>query len=482
MFKKFFSRSKPPKVFVIGLDCAPPELIFDEWRHQLPNLKKLMDRGSYRELISSIPAITVPAWSSMTSSKDPGTLGFYGFRNRRDHSYENRYIATGSAVKEKRVWEILADAGKKCIILGVPQTFPIRPLPNGHVVSSFLTPSTTSPRIQWTHPKELQSEIDLLLGPEAYDVDIPQFRTTDKAFFLEQLYDMTRKRYKVLRHLLDNKPWDFFMFVEMGTDRINHAMWAYHDTTHHKHDPNSPYIHAIRDYYRYLDDEIGTLLDRVPDETHIIVVSDHGAKKMEGGICINEWLRNEGYLVLKQEPPADTLTTLDKLEIDWDKTTVWGDGGYYARIFFNVAGREPQGIIPAAEYEAFRDSFITHLKSITAPDGTPLNTKAFKPQSVYHTVKNVPPDLLVYLGDLTWRSVGSLGHGDIYTFENDTGPDDANHAENGIWIYSPPLNGTALNGQQLSSVPLIDFAPTILSLLDVPIPADMQGKVILTDQ
>ncbi len=478
MFKRFFSRKKDPKVFVIGLDCAPPELIFDAWRNELPNLKKLMDRGSYREMMSCIPAITVPAWSSMTSSKDPGTLGFYGFRNRRDHSYDNRYIANGRSVKEKRVWQILAEAGKKCTVLGVPQTFPIVPLPEGHVVSSFLTPDTTNPRIQWTHPKSLQGEINKLLAPEPYDVDVKPFRTTDKELFLKKLYSMSRKRYKVLRYLLDNKPWDFFMFVEMGTDRINHAMWAYYDQTHQKHDPNSPHLHALRDYYRYIDEELGTLLDRLPPETHVIVVSDHGAKKMEGGICINEWLLREGYLVLKEAPPAGQLTTIDKLKVDWDKTTVWGDGGYYARIFFNIAGREPQGAIGPAELPAFRAKFVEHIKSITAPDKTPLDTKVFLPHEVYHTVKNVSPDLLVYLGDLTWRSVGSLGHGDIYTFENDTGPDDANHAENGIWIYSPPANQPALDGLQQDSIQLMDFAPTILSLFDLPIPADMQGTIV----
>jgi predicted AlkP superfamily phosphohydrolase/phosphomutase len=104
---------KQPKLFVIGLDCAPPELIFDAWRHELPNLGKLMDGGAYGELLSSIPAITVPAWSSMTSSKDPGTLGFYGFRNRSDNSYDKRFIATGTAVKEKRIWDILGEAGNQ---------------------------------------------------------------------------------------------------------------------------------------------------------------------------------------------------------------------------------------------------------------------------------------------------------------------------------------------------------------------------------
>ena len=185
-----------------------------------------------------------------------------------------------------------------------------------------------------------------------------------------------------------------------------------------------------------------------------------------------------GIWCCKEDHPVGELTTLDKLAVDWSKTTVWGDGGYYARIFFNVAGREPQGVIAAADYESFRDRFIEHVQSIPAPDGAALDTRAFRPQDVYDKVKNVAPDLLVYLGNLTWRSVGSLGHGDIYTFENDTGPDDANHAENGVWVYSPPRSEKGLGGKQLEAVQLMDFAPTVLSLLDVAVPADMQGTEI----
>lgn len=477
MLKRLFGRQQPkdPKVFVIGLDCAPPELMFDQWREELPNFNKLMSAGVYGELYSSTPAITVPAWSSMTSSKDPGVLGFYGFRNRRDHTYENRFIATSLAVKEKRVWDILGEAGKMCTVVGVPQTYPVKPI-NGHLISSFLTPSTTSPTVQWTYPAELRQEVEQLLAPETYDVDVPQFRTENKDYLLKQIHDMTRKRFKVLRYLLDNKPWDFFMFVEMGVDRIHHGMWAHHDVTHHKHDPNSPYVNAIRDYYRYVDQEVGTLLARLPEETHVIVVSDHGVKKMEGGICINEWLRREGYLVLKEEPPAGELTSLDKLAVDWEKTTVWGDGGYYSRIFLNVQGREPQGTIPPEEYEAFRNRVAEHICSIPDPDGNPIGTVVFKPEEIYRQVNGVAPDLIVYLGNLSWRSVGSLGHGDIYTFENDTGPDDANHAENGIYIYKPPAGN--LGGRRLPAHQLMDFAPTVLNLFGLPVPADMQGKII----
>lgn len=475
MLRRLFGQKKKTKVFVIGLDCAPPELLFDKWRETLPHFKRLIDGGVTSEMFSSTPAITVPAWSSMTSSKDPGVLGFYGFRNRRDYSYDNRYIATGLAVKEPRIWDILGEAGLQSIVVGVPQTYPVRPV-NGHLISSFLTPSTTSEKIQWTHPPALRTEIEELLAPDVYDVDVPQFRTEDKEFLLKQINEMTAKRFRVLRYLLEEKPWDFFMFVEMGVDRIHHGLWAHHDPTHRKHDPNGPYQHAIRDYYRYLDQEIGSLLERIPDETHVIVVSDHGVKKMDGGICINEWLRREGYLTLLDDPPVGHLSSFEKVEVDWSNTRAWGDGGYYGRIYINVAGREPGGVIPQDEYESFREALSQHIASIPAPGGQKLNTKVFKPQEIYRKVSGVAPDLLVYFDNLGWRSVGTFGHGDIYTFENDTGPDDANHAENGVWIYTPPEKN--LGGKSIPPSQLMDFAPTVLDLFGLPVPPDMQGKVI----
>ncbi|RLC59775.1 MAG: phosphodiesterase, partial [Chloroflexota bacterium] len=195
---KLFKRRKARKVFVVGLDCAPPAVLFHKssesdlgLKDQLPNLSRLIDEGIYGPLSSSIPCITVPAWTSMLSSKDPGVLGFYGFRNRADHSYDRMTIATANAIHEKRVWEILSEAGKDSVVVGVPQTYPIKPL-RGYLVSSFLTPSTQR---QYTYPGELRYEIDRLLDGRPYDVDVPQFRTEDKDFLLRQIQEMTEKRF-----------------------------------------------------------------------------------------------------------------------------------------------------------------------------------------------------------------------------------------------------------------------------------------------
>jgi predicted AlkP superfamily phosphohydrolase/phosphomutase len=476
---RFFRRQRKRKVLVVGLDCAPPAVLFETGdennlglKDQLPNLSRLIDEGIYGPLSSSIPCITVPAWTSMFSSKDPGVLGFYGFRNRADHSYERMNIATGKAVHEPRVWDVLGEADRTSIVVGVPQTYPIKPL-KGHLISGFLTPSTDR---QYTFPNELRYEINRVLQGETYDVDVPHFRTTDKDFLLEQIHAMTGKRLKVIKYLLQEKPWDLFLFVEIGLDRIHHGMWKFWDSDHPRHEPGNQYEDAIPAYYRYLDRELGEILGMLDDDTVVIVVSDHGGQAMEGGFAVNEWLRREDLLVLRDEPLYEGLVPFEKVEIDWEKTTAWGAGGYYGRIFMNVEGREPQGKVPADEYEKARDALKERIEAIPDHEGNPMGSVVFKPDDLYREVRNVAPDLMVYFGSLRWRSMGSFGLPDIYTFENDIGPDDANHAQNGVFVLWDPRED--YGSQYAEGLQLMDVAPTVLDIMDVQVPSDMQGRII----
>ena len=189
--------SLPKRVMVIGLDCAAPKILFDDMTGELPVLGRLMDRGVYGPLESCEPPITVPAWSCMTSSKDPGTLGFYGFRNRKDYSYDGLAFATAEKMKEDRVWDILSRVGKHVVVLGVPQTFPPSRV-NGELISCFLAPSTDS---RYTYPEELRDEIKQVVGE--YMVDVPNFRTDQKDRILRDINEMTRRRFKLARHLRD---------------------------------------------------------------------------------------------------------------------------------------------------------------------------------------------------------------------------------------------------------------------------------------
>ncbi len=459
-----------PKVVIIGLDCAEPTLLFDRFAHRLPNLSRLREQGVWGTLRSCDPPITVPAWMSMMSSKDPGTLGYYGFRNRADHSYERMTTATSLVVKEPLLWDYLGRAGKKVILLGVPQTYPPRPV-NGLMITDFLTPSIES---QYTYPPELKVEIAALPDVHPYEFDVSDFRTPDKGKIRDGIVRMTAKRFALARHLLATKPWDFFMMVEMGTDRVHHAFWQYMDPKHHRYEPGNPFESVIEDYYVQVDQEIGKLLQVLPADTNVLVVSDHGGQCMEGGVAINEWLVREGYLVL-QEPPK-TPSRLEACKVDWAKTTAWGSGGYYGRVFLNVKGREPHGLIEPEDYEAKRSEIADKLEALPDHEGKPMGTRAIRPESLYKTIRGIaPPDLFIYFGDLRWRSVGTIGTGQIYTFENDTGPDDANHAPYGLLIASGP--GIDPSGP-VSGMQLMDVTPTVLDLFGLDVPHDMQGHVI----
>lgn len=453
-------------MLVIGLDCAAPQLVFGQFRELLPNISKLIDSGVWGPLHSTDPPITVPAWTAMMTSKDPGQLGFYGFRNRSDHSYDGMAFANSQLIKEPTVWGILTAAGKRSVLIGIPQTYPPKPI-NGQIVCDFLTPSKQS---RWTYPDDFKDEVEAVTG--GYIIDVDNFRTDDKERLIQQVGEMTKRRFKLARHLIAKPDWDFFMMVEMGPDRLHHGFWRYFDKGHRLYEPGHAFENVIRDYYIYLDKLIGSLLALVDDDTSVLIVSDHGAKAMVGGVCVNDWLIQQGYLVLKE--PATEPVALKPEMIDWSKTIAWGEGGYYSRIFMNVAGREPQGVVPAADYERTRGELRAKFEQIKDQNGVNIGTRALYAEETYKATNGVPPDMLVYFGDLNWRAVGKVGNDAIHVFANDTGPDDANHDYHGIFIMS----GKGIEPGRRDGLSIYDVAPTILTQMGFESPSDMIGKTI----
>ncbi|MEJ2068568.1 MAG: alkaline phosphatase family protein, partial [Deltaproteobacteria bacterium] len=264
---------------------------------------------------------------------------------------------------------------------------------------------------------------------------------------------------------------DFFMMVDMGPDRFHHGFWKCFDDSHPKHIPGNEFSDCAREYYSFLDGKVGELVDAVPDDSIIIVVSDHGGQPMIGGVAINEWLIESGYLTVKNYPKK--LTPLDKLDIDWEHTKVWGEGGYYCRIFINVKGREPMGVVEPSDYDGFVDEIIEGLSNMVDESGNLLGNVCFRPGDLYNEINGIPPDLFVYFGNLTYRSVGSLGVGGYLTYENDTGPDDANHSFHGFFA----MRGTEGSGRR-EDLSIMDVAPTVFSLFGVEPLYEMEGKII----
>jgi predicted AlkP superfamily phosphohydrolase/phosphomutase len=186
---------------------------------------------------------------------------------------------------------------------------------------------------------------------------------------------------------------------------------------------------------------------------------------------LNQWLINEGHLHFRE--PVTSNQKFDVNDVDWSKTTAWGEGGYYGRLFINVEGREPNGQIKQTDYESFRNELFAKIEAIVDHNGEPMGNRCYKPEEIYDHVNGVPPDGVIIFGDLRWRSVGLVGSDSIYTFENDTGPDDANHAQQGMYIYSHP--SLPARGR-INGPTLYDVTPTILTELGLPIPPGMKGK------
>jgi predicted AlkP superfamily phosphohydrolase/phosphomutase len=271
------------KICVLGLDCAAPEVIFNDER--LVNIRRLMDLGLYGTLQSVVPPITVPAWMCMSTSQDPGSLGAYGFRNRTDYSYDKLGFVNSASIKNFAIWDQLAREGKKSIIMGVPPNFPPRKV-NGISVGCFLTPDPA--KDEFTYPASIKAEIQQLVGD--YPVDVKDFRTDRKDWLRDEIFAMSRKQWQVVRHLMTNHEWDYFHFVDIGLDRVHHGFWNYFDKNHVQYEAGNPYESVIPDYYLWLDEQIGSVMELLDGETILMVVSDHGAQRLDGGFAVNQWL------------------------------------------------------------------------------------------------------------------------------------------------------------------------------------------------
>jgi predicted AlkP superfamily phosphohydrolase/phosphomutase len=409
----------------------------------------------------------------MMSGRDPGELGVYGFKNRRSYAYGDLLFATSGMIRLPRIWDFVGRAGGQSLVVGVPQTSPPPPI-EGVLISGFEAQGVDlADGASFARPPEIADEVRKVVGDYVFDVQ--DFRNVPREKVIETAWRMTEQRFLLMEHLLRTRPWDFAMLCEIAPDRLHHCFWSDHDPGHRRHRPDSPFRGAIREYYRFVDEWIGRLLEWIPPGCSFLVVSDHGARAMEGGLCINELLRQAGWLTLHEEPAGPG--PLRPSQVDWSRTRAWGEGGYYARIFLNVSGREPQGIIPFDERDEARRELTELLGTIALPDGPTLENRVIWPEHAYRAVRGLAPDLIVLFADLAWRSLGTIGHGRLWLHGNDTGVDEANHAQDGLYILRA-ADGPA--GRRRASI--LDIAPTLLDLLGLEAPADLSGTSLLAQR
>ncbi len=444
------------------MDGGEPSLIFEKWRDLLPNIRGLMEKGCYARMNSTIPPNTIVAWNSMISGRDTSELGVYSYTYKTP-SGETRLVSSQN-LRCKVMWDIIGEYNKRSIGLFVPLSFPVHPI-KGCLVSDFLTPDIES---NCAYPEALKEKIRKLGNPDIFfDVvaGLAEHKNLDPADLIKRAYTMTEMQFTLLKDLFLNEKWDFFMAVMLGTDRLQHMLWRHFDETHRRFIANSPYKDAIKEYYIHIDKKLGELLSHIDDDTVVIVASDHGMIKQDGKININNWLIEQGYMVLKKEVNISQKQRFSASFVDMEKSAAYGGGAYNARVFIN---KQKVG----AQYQSIREELIQKLKEIPDDKGKPLDTKVYKAEEIYrYTSDENCPDLTVYFDDLRWASNPDLGIPGIYSWESAMGADSAGHSRQGFFVISG--KGIARKGL-MREIEICQVAPTIMKILNVPVPSDLK--------
>lgn len=454
------------RIVVLGFDGASPRLI-DEWIDQLPVFKAFGEKGILGRTIPPLPAQTPVAWTTFMTGKNPGKHGIFSYATREKGSYERKIIGP-EMMKSQTLWHILSEAGKGVAIINVPMSDVDEEM-KGLVVPGFLSQSEGIP-----YPKRIREEIKNRFGIDRIKGDL-DIETLDKAQddpdrFFERTNEITDEMAEVSLYLLREGKWDFFMPVFMGLDRIQHFFWKYIDKDHPNYE-ESKFSGLIKGFYVKVDEIIGDFIKSAGKDTIVMVASDHGFCPVHTEVIVNNYLEEGGFLTSRS----------GRIAVEESKVISYG----YGDIWLNVKGREPRGAItPGEEYEMVRGQVIENLKEIVIDGKKPIKDVKRREEVWWGTHLNEAPDLTVIFNigyqAARWPEITVKNELKRYVNENPrwSGGHDGTHDPEDVKGVIGMI-GPGINAGKDINVKLWDVTPTILKLMDVKIPADMDGKPFL---
>ena len=508
---------------VMGIDGGTLDLVVP-WSQsgELPNLKRLIDEGVCGKLRSTVIPSSASAWTSFMTGKNPGKHAIFSFFRLIPGTYKIG-ITSGKQRDGKTLWSILSDAGKKVGIINVPMTYPAESV-NGFHLAGYPSPSYRDP--YFSYPRGLGGEIQKVFG--SYPA-IPNTRGRllkgDVDGAIEELCSAFDLKEKIFYFLKGEYPSDFFCDVITETDQAQHFFWHLMDTRHPRYDPILAKRHGnvILSIYKKIDKFLGDILEGLGEEWTLILVSDHGAcMNHMGNSLLQSWLINLGVLHVKKRPlhhfvrlsrkmlrmlqpvardflphwvrdkvkkltPNLALSTNEYMlggtsfnEIAWDKTKAFW---LWEQLWINLEKRQPKGIVARGQgYEEVRDSLRTQL--LQARDyktGQRVIREVFKKEEVLKgKYLDEAPDLQIFweegsvISGMTARREEELEDRVAFSREDDIRTGE--HSPYGMVI----LWGRGVKkGHLLSNAEIVDLPPTILHMMDQPIPSDMDGRVLV---
>ena len=502
--------SSKNKTVVFGIDGATLKCIRPmAAAGLLPNLARLMEEGCTGELQSTIHPITPQAWTTFLTGRNAGTHGVYDFTRRRKGTYELEFI-NASCREAESVLSILSREGKPVGAIAVPFTFPPERLENGFMLSGLDSPTEDSRAVS---PPELYDELKEKFGAYYIHKGSPVGRKDDPELLWRDMKEEDENRTQIGLHLMKERPCDLFMTVYNNVDRLQHN---YYDLTTEAaleagRIPENSYL--VKAYVN-ADRHLGRILDSLDEKTTVLIISDHGAGPIKKVFHLNSWLEKEGLLAIGSEGRKIAAvrgsremakrilprwmknfikTRLGRMQekiesfvflsrIDWSRTKAYGLG-MYGNIHINLKGREPAGTVePGVEYEAVREKIIERLMAQRDPDtGEPVIERVWKREEVYTgPLTDVAPDLLIGWKDYAYyTSVNSdSGTGDIFTDCGFIDSSDFKHLGTHRLAGTLIARGPHIRQGGVDGARLLDMAPTMLYLAGLPVPEDMDGRIL----
>ncbi|MBI3378235.1 MAG: alkaline phosphatase family protein [Nitrospirae bacterium] len=507
------------KVIVIGLDGATFNLIRPWVREgRLPALARLMEEGCYGELISTPDMMSPSAWTSFATGKNPGKHGLYNFLDFVPNTLKLHYYSSIDRDGET-LWGLLNKSGKKAGVLNVPMTYPADTL-DGFMISGWNAPTVKSKG--FSHPPEMIDEILKKFGGYPLFPTVKKYMVENKpSLAIEAIKNSLDAHAKVSKYLMETRDWDLLIAFFIATDQVQHYFWHYMDPQHPLHDPHAATEcrDAIFNIYERCDRIISELIEKIGEETTIIVMSDHGHGPNHGATqYLPLWLKKMRFAVENEKSySVNLLRTMqtaalksiynqmnkhlnmrvkgflnrlvpnlrDKVEstwrfssYDWARTKVFFH--YEPRI--NLKGREPFGIIShGEEYEQLRNNLIEKLYECRdVKTGQRVIEKVFKGEEVYHGkhVSNAPDIVIWWKEGVVLSGLACLREDGVEVRVTEKYVDDprtGNHFPHGIFL----IKGKHIRkGKEIKGAEIIDLAPTILHLMNSPVPNDIDGKVL----
>jgi len=511
------------KVFILGLDGATFRIIHRlRESGSLPAFDRVMREGVWGELESVANLRSAAAWTTFQTGTNPGKHGIYEFYDYLPESYGLKFIHGGSRDGES-FWGRLSRAGKQVVVMNVPMTFPAEPV-NGCLIAGLDCPSTRSHG--FTHPPELREEIHRVVGDYLIEPGLTGKLVGGK---IDEAVDLIRREFEqkmaLTRHLMDSHPWDFFTVCFRSLDAVQHCFWKFMDSTHPQHNPAEAetYGGVIDKTYRMIDSFLGELLERLDAQTTLLIMSDHGfGQKHAATAQINSWLASRGYLAFHDIAAAGggwlrplyrrvvgltprrvkerlwalfpalrdrVQTRLCFANIDWSRTRAYSDS-LFANIRINVRGREQAGIVePGDEYARLLVRLQEEANDLRdSVTGEPIVDCVLPREATYHGPHSgKAPDLL-----LRWREDIVIHGIDVPHAKapvpasppipgEDPRVISGDHHLQGVFLGRGPELKV---GSRIEGARLMDLAPTVLHLMNQPVPEEMDGQVLtaaLTD-